>query len=148
MREGRAARCALRRPTSSPARRLCLMIGELNSSHSGANPPLGSTIAGYRPHRRPLRRAAYERRHAARQRINPASPARLCEDKPGDVPRAIDHPIAISIMRSINKTGKRTVITLAQTEFCAHDVNRCWPICRRRFESAHPTGAWVNANRD
>jgi C-terminal processing protease CtpA/Prc len=121
-----------------------LMIGELNASHSGANPPGGSTppMTGRIGVR--FDRSAYEKDGSLRvSEVIPLSPADVAKIKAGDVITAVEHqPVANFDQALEYRIGKRTVITLAP----GRDVT-LQPI-NAADEKQLTYRAWVNANRE
>jgi Tol biopolymer transport system component len=144
MRERFAPRIAAASTPDEFRRLMALMIGELNASHSGANPPRGSSTPttgriGVR-----FDRAAYEKDGTLRvSEVVPLSPADVAKIKAGDVITAIDRASIGNFDQALEyKTGKRTVITLAP----GRDVI-LQPISGGD-EKLLTYRAWVNANRD
>lgn len=132
-------------------RRLLLMIiGELNASHTGANPPgdsirLNTGRIGVR-----FDRDEYESHGALKVRdVIPLSPADVAKIHAGDYIVAVDGAPILNFDESLEyKTGKRTVIAVASSADGAnkHDV-LLQPI-DNSDERGLTYRAWVNANRD
>jgi tricorn protease len=135
--------------TPDEMRRLMnLMIGELNASHSGANPPRGASVVetgriGVR-----FDRDAYERDGTLRvSEVIPLSPADIAKINVGDVITAVDRePIANFDESLAHKIGKRTVLSVGQAPSPVRDVI-LQPI-NASDEKELTYRAWVNANRD
>src|ERR1051326_6976590 len=132
-------------------RRLLLMIiGELNASHTGANPPGDSfrTTTGRIGVR--FDRDEYESHGALKVRdVIPLSPADVAKIHAGDYILAVDGAPITNFDASLDyKNGKRTVITVASSADGAnkHDVV-VQPI-DNTDERGLTYRAWVNANRD
>src|SRR5581483_7792435 len=123
-----------------------LMIGELNASHTGANPPSGwaQMITGRIGVR--FDRAAFEKDGTLRiSEVLPLSPADVAKLKAGDIITAVDHtPVAGNNFDRLltYKTGKRTIITVAPSR----DVV-LQPVSAAD-EKQLTYRQWVNANRD
>jgi tricorn protease len=123
-----------------------LMIGELNASHTGANPPRGSqpTITGRLGVR--FDRQTYEENGTLKvSEVIPLSPADVAKIKVGDVILAVNRtPTAGANFDQLleYRIGKRTVITIAPNR----DVV-VQPISNAD-EKQLTYRAWVEASRD
>ena len=146
LRESFAPRIAAAATPDEFRRLMNLMIGELNASHTGLNPPRGTTVPmtgriGVR-----FDREAYERDGSLKvSEVIPLSPADVAKIKAGDLITAVDRkPVAGANFDALleYKTGKRTVITLAP----GRDIV-LQPI-PAADEKQLTYRAWVNANRD
>jgi len=144
MRETYAPRVAAAATPDEFRRLMNLMIGELNASHSGFNPPRNfiTPMTGRIGVR--FDRNAYEKDGTLRvSEVIPLSPADVAKIKAGDIITAVDHqPIANFDQALEYKTGKRTVITVAP----GRDLT-VQPISSAD-EKQLTYRAWVNANRD
>jgi len=121
-----------------------LMIGELNASHTGANPPRGFIVPATGRIGVRFDRAAYEKDGTLKvSEVIPLSPADVAKIKAGDVITAVDRRPVVNIDELLeHRTGKRTIITLAP----GRDVI-VQPISSGD-EKELTYRAWVNANRD
>jgi len=144
MRDVYAPRVAAAATPDEFRRLMNLMIGELNASHSGANPPRGSTVPSTGRIGVRFDRNAYEKDGTLRvSEVIPLSPADVAKIKTGDVITAIEHKPIANFDESLEyRTGKRTVITLAP----GRDVI-LQPISNTD-EKQLTYRAWVNANRE
>jgi len=121
-----------------------LMIGELNASHTGANPPRGFIVPATGRIGVRFDRAAYEKDGTLKvSEVLPLSPADIAKIKAGDVITAVDRKPVVNFDELLeHRTGKRTIITLAP----GRDVI-VQPISSGE-EKELTYRAWVNANRD
>jgi len=123
-----------------------LMIGELNASHSGANPPSGSavTVTGRIGVR--FDRDAYEKDGTLKiSEVVSLSPADIAKLKAGDIITAVDHtPVAGNNFDRLltYKIGKRTVITVAPGRDVILQPVSFFDEKQLSYRQ------WVNANRD
>jgi len=131
-------------------RLLLLIIGELNASHTGANPPGDSfrTTTGRIGVR--FDRDEYESHGALKVReVIPLSPADVAKIHAGDFIVAVDGaPIANFDASLEYKTGKRTVITVASSAAGANKHDVVLQPIDNSDERGLTYRAWVNANRD
>jgi tricorn protease len=144
MRELYAKRVAAASTPDEFRRLMNLMIGELNASHSGANPPRGFIVPATGRIGVRFDRAAYEKDGTLKvSEVLPLSPADVAKIKPGDVITAVERKPVVNFDELLEyRTGKRTIITLAP----GRDVI-VQPISSGE-EKELTYRAWVNANRD
>ncbi|HEY4643013.1 MAG TPA: LpqB family beta-propeller domain-containing protein, partial [Thermoanaerobaculia bacterium] len=121
-----------------------LMIGELNASHSGANPPPGSAppMTGRIGVR--FDRNAYEKDGTLRvSEVIPLSPADIAKIKTGDIITAVDRKPVANFDEALEyKINKRTVITLAPgRDVVVQPINAA-------DEKRLTYRAWVDASRE
>jgi Tol biopolymer transport system component len=150
VRERFAPRVAAARTPDDFRRLLNLMVGELNASHSGANPPADQarTSTGRLGVR--YDRDEYERN--ARLRVSEVielSPADVAKIRVGETIASVDgQPVngTTNIDQLLDyKIGKRTVIGVVGADGARRDVT-LQPI-RNTEEKGLTYRAWVNANR-
>jgi len=144
MRELYSKRVAAASTPDEFRRLMNLMIGELNASHTGANPPRGFIVPATGRIGVRFDRAAYEKDGTLKvSEVLPLSPADLAKIKAGDVITAVDRKPVVNFDELLeHRTGKRTVITLAP----GRDVI-VQPISSGE-EKELTYRVWVNANRD
>lgn len=146
IREQFAPRVAAARNGDELRRLMNLMVGELNASHLGANPPGDATRTNTGRIGVRFDRQAYESdgRLVVREVIS-LSPADVAKIKVGDVIVAVDGKPIVNFDASLEHTiNKRTVITLDGTP--RRDVV-LRPV-RINDEKALTYRTWVNASRD
>jgi tricorn protease len=144
MRETYAPRVAAAATPDEFRRLMNLMIGELNASHSGFNPPRNFIVPmtgriGVR-----FDRSAYEKDGTLRVgEVIPLSPADVAKIRAGDIITAVDHKSIANFDQALEyKTGKRTVITVAPgRDLIVQPISSA-------DEKQLTYRAWVNANRD
>ena len=144
MRDIYAPRVAAAATPDEFRRLMNLMIGELNASHTGANPPRGTIVPATGRIGVRFDREAYENDGTLKvSEVIPLSPADVAKIKAGDVITAVEHKAIGNFDELLEyRTGKRTVITLAP----GRDVV-LQPISGGD-EKELTYRAWVNANRD